>query len=207
MREYFIAVFFTLYLRIIGWTSRIRLLGEETLPGKPFIYIFWHCYILLVSYSHRGRAIRVLASTSKDGNVSARANRQFGHRIIRGTASSTKEGARTTIKIMKCLKEGNVIAITPDGPKGPGFKVKNGVAFIARKLNCPIVPIAWAAKRKKILNNWDKTIIPLPFNDIVVLTGSPIYVDRSDDLETSSRKIEDILNELSGKVERIMEKR
>lgn len=197
------AVFFTLYLRLVGWSTRFRYIGEENLPKKPYIYVFWHCHILLVSYTHRGRAVRVLASTSEDGDVSARSNRQFGHRIIRGTASSTKEGAKTAIKIIRCLKQGNVVAITPDGPKGPRLKAKRGVSFIARKTNCPVVPVAWSAKRKKILNTWDKTILPLPFNKIVVVSGVPVYVNKEDELESSAKKIEDVLNEIKARADRL----
>ena len=204
MREYILAVFFTLYLRLIGWTSRFEYRGEENLPGKPFIYVFWHCHILLVSYSHRGRAVRVRASTSKDGDVSVRANRQFGQRIIRGTASSSKEGAKTTIKIIRTLKEGNVIAITPDGPKGPVLKVKKGVVFIAGKIGCPIVPVSWAVKRKKVLRSWDRTIVPLPFNRGVVMTGKPIYVKKDADMDRAAENIEDILNDMKAEAERIV---
>ncbi len=205
MRAFFLSIMFVLYLRFFGWTSKVTYIGEENIPDKPYMYIFWHSYILLVSYSHRGRAVRVLASTSKDGDVSAFANSIFGHRIIRGTASSTKEGAKTTIKIIRSLKEGNVVAITPDGPKGPALKAKNGVAYIAKKVNCPVVPVAWYAKRKIRLKSWDKTIVPLPFNKAVIMTGEPVYMKPNDDIETSIRNIESALNKLDVEVKKISE--
>lgn len=206
MRAYFLAILFTLYVRLVGWTTRFKYIGEENLPEKPFIYIFWHCHILLVSYTHRGRAVRVLASTSEDGDISARGNRQFGHRIIKGTASSSREGAKTIMKIIKSLKHGNIIALTPDGPKGPRLKVKKGLPFIAQKTGCPLVPVAWSAKRKKILNTWDKTILPLPFNRAIVVTGKPVYVNPGDDLDALARKTEDVLNNISLKAKELIEK-
>lgn len=194
MRAYILAVFFTLYIRIVGWTSSIRYYGEKELPDTPHIYAFWHCYILLLSYSHRGRAVRVVASISKDGDISARANKQFGHRIIRGTASSTKEGAKTAIKIIKCLKNGNSVALTPDGPKGPRFELKKGVCYISMKSQTPIIPIAWASSRFKTLGTWDRTLLPLPFSKIVLVNGKPIYVNPEDDLNSMSVKVAEELN-------------
>ncbi|MBN2406767.1 MAG: lysophospholipid acyltransferase family protein [Elusimicrobia bacterium] len=196
MRAYFLAVLFTLYIRFVGWTSRIRFIEESPLPEKPFIYVFWHFHILLLAYSHRGRAARIVASTSKDGDVSALSNRQFGYRIIRGTASSAKEGARTAAKIIRVLKEGNTVALTPDGPKGPRLSAKKGVAHIAGKVGCPVVPVAWAAKKKIFLKSWDRTMVPLPFNKAVVLNGSPMYIDKNEQVEISLKKIEDSLNSL-----------
>ncbi|MFH1414859.1 MAG: lysophospholipid acyltransferase family protein [Elusimicrobiota bacterium] len=204
MRAYFLSVLFTLYIRLVGWTTRITYIGEENLPGKPYLYAFWHRYILFVSYTHRGRAVRVLASTSKDGDVSARTNSRFGHRILRGTASSSREGARTALKIISCLKQGNVVAVTPDGPKGPRFVAKKGTCYLAQKAGCPIVPIAWSSKRKKILNTWDRTILPLPFSRAVIMTGKPVYVGPAEDIESSSRNLEAVLNKLGTVVEKLV---
>ena len=206
MRAYLLAILFTAYIRILGWTSKIKYIGEENIPPRPFIYAFWHNRLLLVSYTHRGRAIRVLASTSKDGDVSVLGNRQFGHRIIRGTSSSTREGAKTAIKIITSLKEGNVVAITPDGPTGPALEVKKGTPYMAQKAGCPVVPVSWAVKRKVILNTWDKFVLPLPFNKCIVVTGRPVYVGPSEDIEKAAIDIKNAINDVTKTSELMAEK-
>ncbi len=207
MRAYIFAVIFILYLRIVGWTSRVRYIGEESIPARPFVYIFWHRHIFFVSYSHRARAIRVLLSTSKDGDIAALTNKWLGHRVIRGTASSPREGARSIVQMMGCLRRGHVVAMVPDGPRGPRLKAKKGAAYISDKLDCPLVPIAWAAKRKTELRSWDRTVIPFPFNDIVVVEGKPLYLKGFRNMEEAQREITDRLNEVNSLAESRLEEK
>jgi lysophospholipid acyltransferase (LPLAT)-like uncharacterized protein len=195
-----------LYIRLVGWTTRIKRIGEEHLPPKPFIYILWHSRIMFLTYSHRARAHNILVSTSKDGDISAGVNRHFGHRIIRGTASSPEKARRSLIKLIRKLRENKVVCITPDGPKGPAYEVKKGIPFIAQKTGFPVVPVAYSMKRKKILNTWDRLLFPLPFNSAVLVTGKPVYVARNEDLDTAAKKIHDSLNEVTSLSDRIVQK-
>ncbi|MFC2061903.1 lysophospholipid acyltransferase family protein [Elusimicrobiota bacterium] len=204
MRALLLAVVITLYIRFLGWTTRLEYVGMENIPAKPFLYIFWHRYILFLPYTHRGKAIRVLVSTSKDGDISNIVNRQFGQRIIRGTASSPSEARRSLISIIRCMKEKNVVALTPDGPHGPAGEVKNGIPFIAKKVGCPVVPVAWSVKRKKILNSWDKFILALPFNKGVFVTGKPIYIDPEEGLDDASKRIKGIMNQLEKTAQQLL---
>lgn len=206
MRTFFLVVFLYIYTRIVGWTSSIKYIGEENLPEKPYIYIFWHSRLMILAYSHRGRGLYILDSTSKDGDVSAGVNVKFGHRIIRGTASRINEARRSVLKIIKALKDRKVIAITPDGPRGPNKKVKIGLPFISKKSSAPLVPVGSAVKRKKILNTWDNFIVPFPFNKCVVVTGKPISVKESEDLESAAIRIKKELDKVTYKADRICSK-
>lgn len=201
MRTLVFSILYEYTLRFIFWTSRLIYIGEEKLPKRPFIYIFWHNNILFTSYTHRGRLIHVLVSTSKDGNISRNINSRFGHRIIRGTTSNPRDAQKAMIGLLKCLKKGGVVALTPDGPKGPVYEVKKGIPYLAQKLNCPIVPVSCTARKKIISNSWDKLIIPLPFNKIVCMTGDPIYIDKDEKLEIASERIKKALLELGEKAE------
>lgn len=203
MKTFLLITFLTFYLRILGWTSKIKFIYEGQRPTRPLIYIFWHSRLLLLAYSHRGRGITILVSTSRDGDVSAGVNKKLGYRIIRGTASSPTEARRSTIKILRELKKKSAVAITPDGPRGPAGKVKKGTPFLARKAGCAIVPVSWGVKRKVVLNTWDRFVLPLPFNRGVVLTGKPIYVKKDESLEGWTEKLEKILNELTRKADRL----
>jgi len=201
MRSLLIAVLVTFYLRLLGWTSRIEILGEENLPQKPFIYVFWHSRLMLLAYSHRGRGSTILVSTSKDGDISAIVNRQVGNRVIRGTASNESQARRSLLKLVKTIRENKVIVLTPDGPRGPKGEVKKGIPFIAQKTGCPIVPITYSAKRKIILNTWDKFLFPLPFNRAVVLSGKPIYVKKNENIDEAALRIKKVLDEMTAEAD------
>ena len=43
------------------------------------------------------------------------------------------------LELRKTLQKGEALAITPDGPKGPCYKVKEGLAQIAHKETAGIV--------------------------------------------------------------------
>ena len=60
--------------------------------------------------------------------------------------------------MMKRLQLGESIAITPDGPKGPKEKVKEGIIKLAQMTNTPIIPLVWATRKFKIINIMDLQI-------------------------------------------------
>jgi lysophospholipid acyltransferase (LPLAT)-like uncharacterized protein len=69
------------------------------------------------------------------------------------------------------------VAITPDGPKGPRCQVKSGVIELARLAQMPILPVAFAPERARVLRrSWDQFFIPLPGSRAVYLWGEPIRI-------------------------------
>lgn len=41
------------------------------------------------------------------------------------------------------------LVITPDGPRGPRFRVQKGIIEIAKKTGLPIFPVGFSASKKK----------------------------------------------------------
>ena len=76
--------------------------------------------------------------------------------------------------MIKSLKSGINIGISPDGPKGPRHKVSDGIVDISRLSKAPILPVALGFKKKWVLKTWDKFIIPKPFNEIKIIWGDPM---------------------------------
>ena len=76
---------------------------------------------------------------------------------------SSKKGMSAFLKMVKCIKNGESIAITPDGPKGPKEKIKDGLIKLAQTTGTPIVPIIWYTKKNKLLKSWDNFIILIHF--------------------------------------------
>lgn len=178
------------YLRILALTLRTKYIGEDKLPEKPYIFAFWHSRIPLMTLGFRGEPIKVLISTSRDGEIAVRVLSRFGYRFIRGTASDPKKGAPSLREILRSLrKDKSLIAITPDGPKGPKEEVKPGIAFAAALSGKAVVPIGGSVRRKIILNTWDNFILPLPFSEMVIAIGDPVFVPRKEEAEKSVQRI------------------
>jgi lysophospholipid acyltransferase (LPLAT)-like uncharacterized protein len=197
-------------LSYIGWavlslwsrTVRIRKVNLE-IPralhgaGKNFIYAFWHGRQFLLFHSHRNTGIVIPASESRDGEIQAQILKRFGFDVVRG--SSKRKGERALLGLVDGLRKGKTIALAVDGPRGPLYEVKQGVTYLAGKLNKPIVPVVTGARRHWILEKiWDRYMLPRPFTAGVVIYGNPIVVNGTteDELESKRRELETALNGL-----------
>ena len=180
-----------LLIYILGMTLKIEWVGEENLDilrkeKKSVIYAFWHGRMLIFTYSHRKQKIHVLISQHKDGEFIARIIRNLGFVSVRG--STTRGGSKAIFEMCEKTTSGFDVAITPDGPKGPGFEVHPGIIYIAQRSGMPIVPITNSAKNRWNLATWDRFLIPKPFSKVVIMLGKPICVP----LEATSKELEEI---------------
>ena len=78
--------------------------------------------------------------------------------------------------MLKRLKEGDCVGITPDGPRGPAMTASIGIVNVARLARVPIVPITYATSRRRVLATWDRFHLALPFGRGVYLWGEPIEI-------------------------------
>jgi lysophospholipid acyltransferase (LPLAT)-like uncharacterized protein len=207
-------------LSFVGWalislwsrTIRIQFVNKSipdrlASEGKNFIYAFWHGRQFLLFHSHRRTGVVINASESRDGEIQAGILQRFGFNIVRG--SSKRKGERALLGLVDGLRKGKNVAIAVDGPRGPIYEVKQGAAYLAGKLDKPIVPVITGASRYWILDKiWDKYLLPVPFTKGVVLYGEPITVHgKSDDqLETKCRELAEALNALMSQADRYFKK-
>ena len=110
-----------------------------------------------------------MASASRDGELAAQATRRHGWIPVRG--SSSYRGSQALRKMISYLKKGYKGGLVVDAPKGPRYASKTGVIILAKMTGLPILPVMWSADRFWKLKSWDRTIIPKPFSQIVVLYG------------------------------------
>ena len=181
-----VGLLLALILRFIFLTSRKQYSGLDHLrtffkSDQPFILVAWHNRNILSCFgylAHRrpGRVWVPLASASKDGSYAAAAMKHLGVDCIRG--SSSRGGMQALRAMLRQAKLGNDLGITPDGPRGPKYIVQEGVITTAKLTGLPIIPMAYQAKRKKILDSWDNMIVPFPFNRLKYVYGPPIFVPR-----------------------------
>ena len=144
---------------------------------EKYIFCCWHNRLFLGPHLlPRNRIINALQSSHSDGMVTSVAFKHLGMNVILG--SSKKGGMQAFRKMVKCIQLGESVAITPDGPKGPKEKVKDGIIKLAQITNSPIIPLVWSTKKFKIINSWDNFVIPMPFSKGVYSFGKPIYIKK-----------------------------
>jgi lysophospholipid acyltransferase (LPLAT)-like uncharacterized protein len=188
---------------LLGVTLKTKWVGLEKLDKlrkekKSVIYAFWHGRMLTFTYSHRQLGIHVLISQHQDGEYIARIIHRLGFISIRG--STTSGGPKAIFEICDKISSGYDVAISPDGPKGPGFRVHPGILYVAQRTKMPILPITNSAQHRWNLSSWDKFLIPQPFSKTVIMLGNPIYVPveaTAEELEEKRRELENDLLELT----------
>jgi hypothetical protein len=159
--------------------------------GKAWIYSIWHTNALLGAYLIRGENLNVMISASRDGELIYRVVRSYGNTAVRG---STSKGGREALRLLiDALKRGHSAVITPDGPRGPAFKIQHGIVLAAMRAGVPIIPHHHEATRQWIVEkSWDQQRIPKPFSTVVVSYGDPIYVKENLGPEEFAKKVIEI---------------
>jgi lysophospholipid acyltransferase (LPLAT)-like uncharacterized protein len=144
-------------IRALRWLMRWRSVNEETVlalgrEGRPYLHAFFHDQLLMMTYSYlgkvHGRRLTVLSSRHRDGEYVARVLERFGHLMVRG--STGRGGASGLKEVIRHLRGGLDAAFAVDGPRGPRHRVQIGVVEAARLGRAPIVPVAFAASKKKL---------------------------------------------------------
>jgi len=166
-------------LSLLARTWRFRVSGEAPVAAlvrerRPYILALWHSGILPLLYSHRDRGIVLLISRHRDGGHLADLASGLGYSAVRG--STNRGGEVGLLGLIGALQTGNIVAVTPDGPRGPAEKVQPGIVSAARHAGAPIVPIAAGASAEWRLPTWDRMRIPKPFARVHVVFGAPIHV-------------------------------
>ncbi|GAB6099446.1 lysophospholipid acyltransferase family protein [Halanaerocella petrolearia] len=151
--------------------SRLNKLQKN---NSRIIFATWHGLLWLPIYHLRDQGHVALASQSNDGEYISRVLDKFGWDVVRG--STSRGGARSLLKLVKKLKAGKNIAITPDGPRGPRHEVKSGILYLAQKTDSIIVPLGVAFNKKKVFASWDQFELPYPFAKGAFVYGKPLEV-------------------------------
>src|SRR5690606_33205528 len=82
--------------------------------------------------------------------------------------STSRGAARALLTLVRELQDGHVVAITPDGPRGPRHEAQPGVVAAAQKSGAPVIAIGVAYSGAWSLGSWDRFRIPYPFAKVVL---------------------------------------
>jgi len=206
----FLAAF---YIRLVFFTNKWQVVGNEIPESyiqskKPFIVCFWHGRLGMLAYAWtwKERPFRMLLSAHRDGQLIGRTVAYFG---ITSIAGSTRRGGTQALRgMLKTLKNGETIGITPDGPRGPCQVASLGTVTLAKLANVDMIPVTFSTSRRICLNTWDRFYLALPFGRGTFMWGNPISPPISSDpqaIEQVRVNLETTLTALQNKADRCME--
>ncbi len=163
-------------LRAINLTIRKEIYGNY--PQEAKVFMIWHRDQIPLTLLNKNRNIGVLVSQSKDGQLIAGPISKLGYVPVRG--SSTRGGTSALRALISHLKTSSV-AITPDGPRGPIYTIKDGLLTASYLSKRPIMPVAIDVSREWTFNSWDKFRFPKPFSTIRMKYGKSYQVENKED--------------------------
>jgi lysophospholipid acyltransferase (LPLAT)-like uncharacterized protein len=189
--------------------SNLHIVWEALDRGENILAAVWHQEAVLGPFLGRGRDIVTMVSRGDFGNVATEMIRRLHFIPVRG--GSGDHGMEALGEIIEYInaRKGVICGIAVDGSRGPARKVQIGIVLMAKATGAPIYPVRLNAKRKLFAPTWDKTTIPLPFNQLVFMVGEPIKVAPdagSEELEGHRAELERRLNELVTRSENILRK-
>ena len=200
-------IFFLLagFLRFMRFCFyRVKVVDPDGLIGssRGVVAVTWHNRLLFfpaVFPKEVRKCTVAVVSASRDGQYIADLIKCFGLRSARG--SSSRGGAQAQLEASRALKAGNHVSFTPDGPRGPRYRMSKGPIHLASMHHTSVVPVTVNASRYWECKSWDRFQIPKPFSTLTVVIGTPIPVPADLDaegLEKYRKMAEDALNEISG---------
>ena len=194
------------YLRLVWQTTRFIVEPRDALERipkhAPIILAFWHGQHFLTPFAKpQNLRAKVLISRHRDGEINAVAAERLGIETIRGSGShgtdfAKKGGVFGFNALVRALKEGCNVAMTADVPKVSRV-AGLGIIKLASATGRPIFPVALATSRRKVLDNWDRSAINLPFSRGATVVGDPIRVSADagpEALEQARSALEQALN-------------
>ena len=202
MKNKIIYYLIVIYLRIVKYTTSWTVINHGN-SDDANLFVVWHNRTLVcllgINKVVGNNKLNSIVSPSKDGQFLSDLMASFGHRVILSSKESGTgtKGLRMAIDF---LNSGKQVVITPDGSRGPRYHLKKGTGFLLKKSGTRYYVFALNVKRRKLLNTWDKMVIPLPFNRGVII-GEYFDVDNNKSVDELNEIVEAKLIELSMKTD------
>lgn len=199
------------YMSLVQHTTRWEIRGADSMReiaarGGGAIGAFWHGRLMMsiAVWPPHTQPPAIIVSRSVDGDIIARA---AAHHKVLGIRGSTRKrrrdgthddkGAMSAYRAMvRHVQEGGVMAITPDGPKGPRMRVTAGALRLAEATGAPLLAFSWSVRWRKVFNSWDRFVLPFPFSRGVIIWSEPRYLPENasaEDREAARAWLEDTL--------------
>ncbi len=208
------AAYIRLVRRLVRWEWIGRSIVDQALAErKQFIGVFWHGRIMMMASVAEETVLplHVIISNNKDGELIARIIGYFKGLTIRGSSrdrrkTKSKGGDAVLHAALERLSAGELIILTPDGPRGPMMRAQAGVAVMSARAKVPVVPFTYSTRSARLTKNWDRFMIPLPFGRGIYVVGEPISPQGTDEaaIEAHRLAIEQALNDITRQADEAM---
>ncbi len=182
-----IASLLSSYLKFVYFTTKWQYILpsnyslDDLNNAKKTIFAFWHNRLAIAPYVFRNhKNMSALVSPHKDGKIISNILYVLGHKVIEGSTNRNPFGAIRSI--MADLHDGRNIAITPDGPRGPKYKINSNIIGIARRSGASVVPISLDVTHYFSFSSWDSFIFPLPFGKGIISIGDKLELYENEEL-------------------------
>ncbi len=145
--------------------------------ARGHVTVTWHNRLMffpaMFPKATRKRTVAVV-SPSRDGQYIVDLISRFGLKSLRG--SSNKKGAVVQREAIKAINDGFHVSFTPDGPRGPKYRMSRGPVHLASITGTPIIPISINASSYWEVKSWDNFQIPKPFARLTMILSEPIKI-------------------------------
>lgn len=218
--KYTLPYVYLLYIRLVWMTSKVTyktdVLKKYLFEVPPYNTVcpVWHQDVFCVAWAYRKFQPTTMASVGDAGEIISRMLKLCKYRRIwrGGTSKGKKRHKKILDDFIADFKEAKhaVAGITVDGSNGPAYRLKRGVIVIAQECGCPLVLTRIWCQKRILLPTWDRTLIPLPFNKIVVYMQGPYYVPKNltpDEFEKFRLYIENEFLEFTYHIFQLIDKR
>jgi lysophospholipid acyltransferase (LPLAT)-like uncharacterized protein len=195
------------YMRLVHLTGRIDIESAEGVirtsreHGTVALALL-HQDLFCCPYLFRGLGVTTVASAGDAGDIIAAILERCGFDVLRGGTSSrlSRRLAVFDELVEQTTKpEKRIVAVTPDGSRGPAGAVQPGIALLASRTGARVYAAKIHASRALYMPTWDRQMVPLPFARIRFTVEGPVEApanpDRSE-LESFRFGIERSLHEL-----------
>jgi len=198
-----------LFVAVLAATYRMHCKGLGVLArceraGRGAVLVGWHDKTLVPVYLLQRRGYCALISRSRVGDLQARIFQSLGWEVVRG---SSGEGVSALRAGSRMVRQGRIVAFTPDGPTGPRHQCQAGAIYLASLARCPLIPFGAAAKPCLRLPTWDRYMIPLPFARVAIAAGEPIDVPphlTKEQVEEFAHHVGDLIERMEREAEKLV---
>ncbi|MDR2201057.1 MAG: lysophospholipid acyltransferase family protein [Puniceicoccales bacterium] len=171
----FLAKILTFFIHLWNRTLRVEISDNDLHLLQKYVSVakicaLWHNRLFVASELFRryfrGNRMYGLISPSRDGAWLTEIYRNMGIEAVRG--STKRAGKMALVEMRELLSKGHAIALTPDGPRGPKYVVKPGIALLAKESGVPILLAGIDVHRGWRFRSWDRFYLPKPFSRLTV---------------------------------------
>lgn len=192
------------YVVVLRLTCKTKAFDDprQTLKdaGQTYIFSVLHAHQLCAILNAEA-GTGAMVSRSADGQVIVPVLKLFGVIPVRGSGrrkgTGSKGGLAALDQLVDHVASGKPGYLAVDGPAGPRGHVHKGASVLSLKTGAPILPMIGVPKRRWVFGRaWDRLQLPLPFSQIDIHFGRPLYPQADETSEEFRVRIEKALFEL-----------